>query len=79
MSKYDVIFWNLPYYEKKENYLYPLLKNVSQYLNKNGFLIIGYNTNPLKEKRLLSMLNCLVIKLSITNQLNMFGIIMSYR
>ena len=53
MSKYDVIFWNLPYYEKKENYLYPLLKNVSKYLNKNGFLIIGYNTNPLKEKEVI--------------------------
>ena len=54
--KYDIIFWNLPYYYPKNEYLYPLLEKVHNHLNYNGFLIIGYNSNPLKEADIISYL-----------------------
>ena len=47
--KYDIIFWNVPYYYPKEEYLYPLIDTVDKYLNDEGMLFIGYNSNPLKE------------------------------
>ena len=55
LSKYDVIFWNVPYYYPKKDYLYPLIDEVHNYLNEEGLLIIGYNSNPLKEK---DVINC---------------------
>ena len=48
-KNFDIIFWNLPYYEDKKKYLYPLLDNANEYLNENAKLIIGYNSTPLKE------------------------------
>ena len=56
LSKYDIIFWNLPYYYPKNEYLYPLIENAHKYLNNNGFLIIGYNSNPLKKNDIISCL-----------------------
>lgn len=45
---FDLIFWNLPYYEKKENYLLPLIMQIHKHLSKNGLLLIGYNGFALK-------------------------------
>ena len=44
---FDIIFWNLPYYRKVENYLVPLIEQSDQYLSQNGKLILGYNSSPL--------------------------------
>ena len=50
---FDIIFWNLPYYEDKNKYLYPLITNCHKYLNNKGKLIVGYNSMPLKEKEII--------------------------
>ena len=54
ISKYDVIFWNVPYYYPKKDYLYPLIDEVHNYLKEEGLLIIGYNSNPLKANEVIN-------------------------
>lgn len=52
--KYDIIFWNVPYYYPKKEYLHPLIDEVHKHLNDEGILIIGYNSNPLKENDIIN-------------------------
>lgn len=47
-KKFDVIFWNLPYYNDKNLYLKSLLNQAAKYLNENGKIFLGYNSQPLK-------------------------------
>ena len=54
-DNFDAIFWNLPYYEKKELYLIPLIEQVHDYLANDGVLLIGYNSNPLKENEIINL------------------------
>ena len=55
-QEFDLIFWNPPYYDKKETFLYPLIDNADKFLKTGGKLIIGYNTTPLNE---LDMINAI--------------------
>ena len=45
---FDLIFWNLPYYQNTDDYLTGLIDQSDKYLVKDGKLILGYNTSPLK-------------------------------
>tara|TARA_Y100001970_G_scaffold94052_1_gene118586 strand:- start:996 stop:1664 length:669 start_codon:yes stop_codon:yes gene_type:complete len=56
-DNFDVIFWNLPYYEKKKLYLIPLIEQVHDYLANDGVLLIGYNTNCLKEEEVKNLVH----------------------
>lgn len=49
-KEYDLIFWNLPYYRKTEDYMTVLIDQSDKYLKKNGKLILGYNSTPLDPK-----------------------------
>ncbi len=46
-NKYDIIFWNLPYYLDPYDYLLGLLTAADQYLTDDGYLALGYNSKPL--------------------------------
>ena len=48
---FDIIFWNLPYYRKVEDYLVPLIEQSDQYLKQGGKLILGYNSYPLNPEK----------------------------
>ena len=49
-KEYDIIFWNLPYYRKVEDYLTGLISKSDNFLKKNGKLVLGYNSTPLNHK-----------------------------
>ena len=53
---YDVIVWNLPYYQQPE-YLYSLFQSAPQYMDDHTKLIIGYNTKPLSRSTVLDILS----------------------
>ena len=44
---FDIIFWNLPYYRDKNDYLKRLIDQADKFLGKDGKLILGYNSTPL--------------------------------
>jgi protein-L-isoaspartate O-methyltransferase len=46
-KRYDLIFWNLPYYRDPSGYLANLFAQVSDHLTDRGELVIGYNSKPL--------------------------------
>jgi methylase of polypeptide subunit release factors len=46
-TRYDLIFWNLPYYRDPSGYLANLIDQVPDFLADTGELVIGYNTKPL--------------------------------
>lgn len=45
--KYDVIFWNLPYYVEPNKYLGRLFASAPDYMGERSELIVGYNSKPL--------------------------------
>ena len=46
-KRYDIIFWNLPYYSDPNDYLLRLFIQAPDYMQKTSKLIIGYNSKPL--------------------------------
>jgi len=56
-GKYDIIFWNLPYYQDPSLYLSRLFKDAPEYLSDKGQLVIGYNTKPLSRRMVTELLN----------------------
>ena len=54
-KKFDIIFWNLPYYRDKNIYLKPFLNQVSKYLNDNAKIFLGYNSTPLKPEEIIDI------------------------
>lgn len=47
VRKYDLIFWNLPYYDDPEAILSKLFTAAPEYMTESAQLIIGFNTYPL--------------------------------
>ena len=54
-QKFDIIFWNLPYYRDKDIYLKPFLDQVSEYLNDDAKIFLGYNSTPLKPEDIVNL------------------------
>ena len=54
-KKFDIIFWNLPYYSDVNIYLKPFLNQVSKYLNTNAIIFLGYNSTPLKPETIINL------------------------
>ena len=54
-KKFDIIFWNLPYYADVNIYLKPFLNQVSKYLNTNAIIFLGYNSTPLKPETIINL------------------------
>lgn len=46
-GKYDLIFWNLPYYDDPEPILSRLFEAAPGYLSGQGAMILGFNGKPL--------------------------------
>ncbi len=46
-NKYDLLFWNLPYYLDPQDYLLRVLSSAHEYLKDDGFIAFGYNSRPL--------------------------------
>jgi methylase of polypeptide subunit release factors len=55
-GRYDLIFWNLPYYRDVATYLTPLLANTHDRLTESGQLLIAYNARVLSRSRILELL-----------------------
>lgn len=55
-KKFDLIFWNLPYYNNPK-YLEDFFNQAPQYMSDNAKLIIGYNSTPLKRDTILNILH----------------------
>lgn len=53
-KKFDIIFWNLPYYRDVDIYLKPFLNKVGKFLNTNAKVLLGYNSTPLKPETIIS-------------------------
>ena len=51
-KKFDIIFWNLPYYRDKNVYLKNFLNQVDNFLNDNSKIYLGYNSTPLKPEEI---------------------------
>lgn len=47
VRKYDLIFWNLPYYDDPEAILSKLFTAAPEYMTESAQLIIGFNSYPL--------------------------------
>ena len=54
-KKFDIIFWNLPYYRDINIYLKPFLNQVGKYLNTNAKIFLGYNTTTLKPETIINL------------------------
>ncbi len=54
--RYDLLFWNLPYYRDPDGYLAGLFRQVPAYMSDRAELLIGYNSKPLPRERVLSLL-----------------------
>lgn len=54
--EFDIIFWNLPYYQDPETYLPELFKTVPGFLAAEGKLVIGYNPGALSRARVMDIL-----------------------
>ena len=54
-KKFDIIFWNLPYYADVNIYLKPFLNQVSKYLNTNAKIFLGYNSTPLNPETVINL------------------------
>ncbi len=54
-KKYDLIFWNLPYY-RDPVFLDGLFEQVPDFMNEGARLIIGYNPTPLPRDTVLQFL-----------------------
>jgi 2-polyprenyl-3-methyl-5-hydroxy-6-metoxy-1,4-benzoquinol methylase len=54
-KKFDIIFWNLPYYADVNIYLKPFLNQVSKYLNTNAKIFLGYNSTPLNPEIVINL------------------------
>lgn len=55
-GKFNLIFWNLPYYDDPEPILSRLFSSADDYLTDDGTLILGFNGKPLAVSRVLEIL-----------------------
>lgn len=55
-SKYDIVFWNLPYYNDPA-LLERLFAGAPDFITEQGELIIGYNSKPLPRETVLGILS----------------------
>lgn len=55
-AKYNLIFWNTPYYQNPESWLAPLFADLHRHLTIKGELWIAYNSTPLPRKVILNIL-----------------------
>lgn len=46
-NRYDILFWNLPYYLDPEDYLLRVFQDANDYLEDDGYIAFGYNSKPL--------------------------------
>jgi Methyltransferase small domain len=76
--KYDLIFWNLPYYRDPNLYLSSLFEQAPDFMHNYSELIIGYNTKPLPRvtiERILDGYPSLQIKRVVTWWWNMHEVL----
>ncbi len=55
-KKYDLVFWNVPYYWDPNDSLRRLFQQAPDHLAPGGELVIGYNTRPLPRAAVLQLL-----------------------
>jgi methylase of polypeptide subunit release factors len=54
-NRYDLLFWNLPYYRDASVYLAGLLRQVGEYMTDRAELIVGYNSKALSRQTVLDL------------------------
>lgn len=55
-ADYDLIYWNLPYYDDPEPLLSRLFDAAPRYLSQSGSMVLGFNGKPLPVKTVIEIL-----------------------
>lgn len=56
-GEYDLLYWNLPYYDDPDPLLTRLFEDAPNFLSENGVLILGFNGKPLPVSKVLDVLH----------------------
>ena len=56
-GKYDLIYWNLPYYDDPDPLLSRLFDAAPEYLSDEGTMILGFNGKPLPVAKVIEVLH----------------------
>mgnify|MGYP003669106649 FL=1 len=55
-AEFDLIYWNLPYYDDPEPLLSRLFEAAPRYLSPNGSMVLGFNGKPLPVTKVVEIL-----------------------